>query len=170
MSLNESGVTSRIGLIGLAVMGQNLSLNIADKGFGISVFNRSYAKTVDTIERAKKEKVAGKMVGYEQLKDFVQSLQKPRAVIFLVQAGKPVDAVIEQLTPLLEKGDLIIDGGNEWYENTERRAKALEAHGLHYMGMGVSGGEEGARHGPSLMPGQSRMLLHLTMPASRRER
>ena len=144
---------SRIGLIGLAVMGQNLALNIADKGFDISVYNRTYAKTTDTERRAKEEKVAGELRGFEKLEDFVSSLQTPRAIIFLVMAGKPVDAVIAELLPLLDKGDLIIDGGNEWYENTERRAKEVGQKGIHYMGMGVSGGEEGARHGPSLMPG-----------------
>jgi len=154
MSLNTPNVQNRIGLIGLAVMGQNLSLNIAEKGFDISVYNRSYDKTQHTIERAKIEKVRGKMVGYEKLEDFVNSLTKPRAILFLVQAGAPVDTVIKQLTPLLDKGDLIIDGGNEWYQNTERRAEQLKSTGIYYMGMGVSGGEEGARHGPSLMPGK----------------
>lgn len=144
---------SKIGLIGLAVMGQNLALNIAEHGFDISVYNRTYAKTEDCVKRAEEEKVKGKLTGYRELKDFVDSLSVPRAVIFLVQAGKPVDAVIEQLVPLLSKGDLIIDGGNEWYTNTERRAAEVAKHGIHYMGMGVSGGEEGARHGPSLMPG-----------------
>ena len=142
-----------IGLIGLAVMGQNLALNIASKGFDISVFNRTYAKTTDTERRAVEEKVKGTLKGYEHLEDFVQSLATPRAIIFLVMAGKPVDEVIANLVPLLDKGDLIIDGGNEWYENTERRAAEVAKKGIHYMGMGVSGGEEGARHGPSLMPG-----------------
>jgi 6-phosphogluconate dehydrogenase len=144
---------SQIGLIGLAVMGQNLALNIAEHGYDISVYNRTYAKTEDCVKRAQDEKVKGKLTGHRELKDFVDSLSVPRAVIFLVQAGKPVDAVIEQLVPLLSKGDLIIDGGNEWYTNTERRAAEVAKHGIHYMGMGVSGGEEGARHGPSLMPG-----------------
>ena len=142
-----------IGLIGLAVMGQNLALNIASKGFDISVYNRTYAKTTDTEKRAQEEQVKGTLKGYEHMEDFVQSLATPRAIIFLVMAGKPVDAVIAQLVPLLDKGDLIIDGGNEWYENTERRAAEVAKQGIHYMGMGVSGGEEGARNGPSLMPG-----------------
>lgn len=144
---------SQIGLIGLAVMGQNLALNIADHGFDISVYNRSYSKTEDTVARAKSENVKGKLTGFKEMSEFVQSLTEPRAIIFLVQAGKPVDAVIEQLVPLLSKGDLIIDGGNEWYQNTERRSAEVAKHGIHYMGMGVSGGEEGARKGPSLMPG-----------------
>lgn len=144
---------SRIGLYGLAVMGQNLALNIADKGFSISVCNRSPAKVDATVERAAKEGLSEKLRGYKDLKEFVASIEPPRAIILLVKAGKPVEAVIKNLSPLLEKGDMIIDGGNEWYENTERRAKEVAEMGLHYMGMGVSGGEEGARYGPSMMPG-----------------
>jgi len=144
---------ARIGLYGLAVMGQNLALNIAMNGFKISVCNRSPAKVDACVERAKKEKLDDKLTGYKDLKEFVASLQKPRAIILLVKAGKPVEAVIGNLTPLLEEGDMIIDGGNEWYENTERRAAAASEKGLNYMGMGVSGGEEGARYGPSMMPG-----------------
>lgn len=145
--------TSRIGLYGLAVMGQNLALNIASRGFTISVCNRSPAKVDACVERAQKENLSDKLTGYKDLKEFVSSLQKPRAIILLVKAGKPVEAVIENLSPLLEEGDMIIDGGNEWYENTERRAEAAAKKGLNYMGMGVSGGEDGARFGPSMMPG-----------------
>lgn len=106
------------------------------------------------VERAKEEgKGAYQLQGYETMEEFVQSLSKPRKVIMLVQAGNPVDMTIEKLSPLLEKGDIIIDGGNEWFLNTEKRAKKAEENGLLYMGMGVSGGEEGARHGPALMPG-----------------
>lgn len=142
-----------IGLCGLAVMGQNLALNIADKGFSISVYNRTYSKTEAAVTRAKKEKLDDKLHGYENFKDFVHSLAKPRRVIMLVQAGKPVDATIEGLLEFMEEGDIIIDGGNEWYENTERRQKYVGEKGVRYMAMGVSGGEEGARRGPSLMPG-----------------
>jgi len=144
---------AEIGLYGLAVMGQNLALNIASKGFKISVCNRSPGKVDDCVARAKKENLADKLTGYKDLKDFVQSVAKPRSIFLLVKAGAPVEAVIANLTPLLDKGDLIIDGGNEWYENTERRAEAAAAKGIAYMGCGVSGGEEGARFGPSLMPG-----------------
>jgi 6-phosphogluconate dehydrogenase len=144
---------SRIGLVGLAVMGQNLSLNIAEKGFDISVYNRSYEKTEHTVQRAKEEKVSGKLTGYKEMKEFVASIAKPRPIIILVQAGKPVDETIEKLLEFLEAGDIIIDGGNEWYVNTERRAQQVAPRKILYMGMGVSGGEEGARHGPSLMPG-----------------
>ncbi|KAH7298853.1 hypothetical protein KP509_25G061600 [Ceratopteris richardii] len=143
---------SRIGLAGLAVMGQNLALNIAEKGFPISVYNRSSSKVDETVERAKQE---GNLPvkGFHDPKDFVLSIQRPRAIIILVKAGAPVDQTIDTLSKFMEPGDCIIDGGNEWYENTERRALAVKEKGLLYMGMGVSGGEEGARYGPSLMPG-----------------
>ena len=162
---------SKIGLVGLAVMGQNLALNIAEKGFHISVWNRSPDKTDHTVQRAKREAVdqaGGQLRGFHGLNEFVQSLAKPRAIIILVQAGKAVDAVIESLVPLLSQGDMIIDGGNEWYANTERRAAALQAKGLHYMGMGVSGGEEGARHGPSLMPGGPAAAYKVVEPVLRK--
>lgn len=147
---------SKIGLVGLAVMGQNLALNVADKGFPISVYNRTASKTDDAVERAQKELADPSMFrGYHDLKEFVLSIERPRSVIMLVKAGKPVDATIDALIPLMEEGDLIIDGGNEWHENTTRRAIAAEEKGILYMGMGVSGGEEGARNGPSLMPGGS---------------
>jgi len=146
---------SQIGLVGLAVMGQNLALNVADKGFSISVYNRSHDKTEAAVKRAQKEGLGSKLTGYEDVKDFVASLQKPRRVIILVKAGAPVDQTIEQLSKYMEPGDIIIDGGNEWYENTERRKAEVGKKGLLYMGMGVSGGEEGARRGPSMMPGGS---------------
>eukprot|EP00897_Mesotaenium_endlicherianum_P000071 jgi/Mesen1/10064/ME000730S09357 len=143
---------SRIGLAGLAVMGQNLALNIAEKGFPISVYNRSASKVDDTVKRAQEE---GNLPvrGFKDPEEFVKSVQKPRCIIMLVKAGAPVDATIVALSEFLEPGDCLIDGGNEWYENTERRAKEAAEKGLAYIGMGVSGGEEGARHGPSLMPG-----------------
>ncbi|KAL6782635.1 hypothetical protein ACKKBG_A07540 [Auxenochlorella protothecoides x Auxenochlorella symbiontica] len=144
---------SEVGLIGLAVMGQNLALNVAEKGFHISVYNRSGDKTDAAVSRAGKEGVGERLHGYKELKDFVASLKRPRRVIILVKAGAPVDATIKQLTQFLEPGDIIIDGGNEWYENTERRQAELAALGIHHIGMGVSGGEEGARNGPAMMPG-----------------
>ncbi|KAF0897539.1 hypothetical protein E2562_038904 [Oryza meyeriana var. granulata] len=149
----EMAVT-RIGLSGLAVMGQFLALNIAEKGFPISVYNRTTSKVDETVQRAK---VEGNLpvYGYHDPASFVNSIQKPRVVIMLVKAGAPVDQTIATLAAHLEQGDCIIDGGNEWYENTERREKAMEECGLLYLGMGVSGGEEGARNGPSLMPGGS---------------
>eukprot|EP01026_Neomeris_dumetosa_P012230 TRINITY_DN1428_c0_g1_i1.p1 TRINITY_DN1428_c0_g1~~TRINITY_DN1428_c0_g1_i1.p1 ORF type:complete len:563 (-),score=103.31 TRINITY_DN1428_c0_g1_i1:305-1993(-) len=155
MDKSEATGLSQIGLIGLAVMGQNLSLNIASKGFSISVFNRTYSKTEAAVARAQKEGLDNKLHGFEDLAQFVQSLERPRRVILLVKAGPAVDANIDQLLELMDEGDIIIDGGNEWYENTERRAELVQSKGLMYMGMGVSGGEEGARNGPSLMPGGS---------------
>ncbi|GAB4840199.1 hypothetical protein Ancab_020964 [Ancistrocladus abbreviatus] len=145
---------TRIGLAGLAVMGQNLALNIAEKGFPISVYNRSTSKVDETVERAKQEGNLP-LYGFHDPESFIHSIQKPRVVIILVKAGAPVDDTIKILSVYMEPGDCIIDGGNEWYKNTERRAKAVEEKGLLYLGMGVSGGEEGARHGPSLMPGGS---------------
>merc|ERR1719495_2167336 len=132
----DSSTKARIGLYGLAVMGQNLALNIAMNGFSISVCNRSPSKVDACVERAKKEGLADKLTGYKDLKEFVQSLSKPRAIILLVKAGKPVEAVIENLTPLLEKGDMIIDGGNEWYTNAEDRAKRTCGEGLELYGYG----------------------------------
>mmetsp|Transcript_37825 Transcript_37825/g.60651 ORF Transcript_37825/g.60651 Transcript_37825/m.60651 type:complete len:554 (-) Transcript_37825:207-1868(-) len=146
---------SRIGLVGLAVMGQNLALNIAEKGFSISVFNRSGDKTDNAVARAKKEGLEN-LAGFKDMGEFVASLQKPRTVIILVKAGAPVDATIAGLSAHMEPGDIIIDGGNEWYENTQRRQKEVAEKGLLYLGMGVSGGEEGARNGPAMMPGGDR--------------
>ncbi|MDX6766905.1 MAG: NADP-dependent phosphogluconate dehydrogenase [Candidatus Methylacidiphilales bacterium] len=142
---------SDIGLIGLAVMGQNLALNIADHGFQISVYNRTVEKTDKFV--ADHPDTPGGVVGTQSLEAFVQSLAKPRKMIILVQAGKATDAVIDGLVPLLEQDDIIIDGGNALWTDTIRREKALREKGLRFIGSGVSGGEEGARFGPSLMPG-----------------
>jgi 6-phosphogluconate dehydrogenase len=142
---------SDIGLIGLAVMGQNLALNIADHGFRISVFNRTTEKTSQFV--AENRNTPGGLVGTETLAEFVQSLARPRKAVLLVQAGKATDAVIDGLAPLLEPGDIIIDGGNALWTDTIRREKSLKGKGLRFIGSGVSGGEEGARFGPSLMPG-----------------
>jgi len=145
---------SDIGLIGLAVMGQNLALNIADHGFRISVYNRTTSKMEEFV--AKHPGTPGGLVGEATLEGFVQTLKRPRKVIILVQAGGPTDKVIEGLVPLLEAGDIIIDGGNAKWTDTIRREKELTAKGLRFIGSGVSGGEEGARFGPSLMPGGAR--------------
>mmetsp|Transcript_21593 Transcript_21593/g.41951 ORF Transcript_21593/g.41951 Transcript_21593/m.41951 type:complete len:493 (+) Transcript_21593:127-1605(+) len=144
-----------IGLFGLGVMGQNLALNIAEKGFKIAVHNRSPSKVDECVDRAEKElkEQKGNLTGYKSMQDFVASIRKPRAVIILVKAGKPVDLTVEKLQEYMEEGDIIIDGGNEWFPNTVRRAAALKEKKIQYMGMGVSGGEEGARNGPSMMPG-----------------
>lgn len=138
------------GLIGLAVMGENLALNIERNGFPIAVYNRTSSVT----EKFLASRAQGKNVkGTFSIEEFVQSLERPRKIMIMVKAGAPVDAVIDQLRPLLEEGDMIIDGGNSLYEDTERRVKDLESTGLRFIGMGVSGGEEGALNGPSLMPG-----------------
>ncbi len=138
------------GVIGLAVMGENLALNVERNGFPVSVFNRTAAKTEEFMAK----RATGKnIVPSYTIEEFVQSLARPRKILVMVQAGRPVDAVIQQLQPLLDKGDMIIDGGNSLYEDTERRTKELEPTGLGFVGMGVSGGEEGALNGPSLMPG-----------------
>ncbi|PIN05109.1 6-phosphogluconate dehydrogenase [Handroanthus impetiginosus] len=150
----ESATLSRIGLAGLAVMGQNLALNIAEKGFPISVYNRTTSKVDETLDRAHREGQLP-LFGHYTPKDFVLSISKPRSIIILVKAGAPVDQTITALSAYMEPGDTIIDGGNEWYENTERRMADASANGLLYLGMGVSGGEDGARNGPSLMPGGS---------------
>jgi 6-phosphogluconate dehydrogenase len=142
---------SDIGLIGLAVMGQNLALNIADHGFQISVYNRTTEKTDAFV--AENPSTPGGLVGTKTLAEFVQSLAKPRKMVILVQAGKATDAVIDGLVPLLEKDDIIIDGGNALWTDTIRRERTLKEKGLRFIGSGVSGGEEGARFGPSLMPG-----------------
>jgi len=138
-----------IGLTGLAVMGQNLVLNMERNGYTVAVHNR----TTQTM----RDFVAGhpgkKLIGCETHADFVAALSRPRKIMIMVQAGAPVDQVIEQLVPLLEPGDLLIDGGNSFFLDTERRSKALEAKGLRYIGTGVSGGEAGALWGPSIMPG-----------------
>jgi 6-phosphogluconate dehydrogenase len=141
---------NQFGLIGLAVMGQNLVLNAADHGFSVSVFNRTTSKTEEFMAGEAKDK---NITGTVTLEEFVASLERPRIIQIMVQAGRPVDAVIGQLRPLLDEGDIIIDGGNSYFPDTERRAKELEAANLRFIGMGVSGGEEGARFGPSLMPG-----------------
>jgi len=148
-----SEATSEIGLIGLAVMGQNLALNIADHGFKISVYNRTTSKMEAFV--ASNPDTPGGLEGCETLEGFVASLKRPRKVIILVQAGGATDKVIEGLVPLLEEGDIIIDGGNAKWDDTIRREKALNDKGLRFIGSGVSGGEEGARFGPSLMPGGS---------------
>ena len=138
------------GLIGLAVMGENLALNVERNGFPISVYNRSREKT----DAFMANRAGGKDIhAAYTIEDFVASLESPRQILVMVKAGGPVDAVINQLKPLLNPGDTIIDGGNSLYGDTERRTQDLEAMGLTYIGMGVSGGEEGALNGPSLMPG-----------------
>ncbi|HET6427372.1 MAG TPA: decarboxylating NADP(+)-dependent phosphogluconate dehydrogenase [Phycisphaerae bacterium] len=142
-----------IGLIGLAVMGQNLVLNMNDKGFAVAVFNRTVSKVDDFIAGP----AAGRetIIAAHSVEELVSKLKRPRRVMLLVKAGEAVDAFIDKLLPLLADGDIIIDGGNSNYNDTIRRTKYVEEHGKLYIGTGVSGGEEGARHGPSMMPGGS---------------
>ena len=140
---------SDFGLIGLAVMGQNLVLNVESRGFQVSVYNRTTSVTEEFVA-AHPDK---KLVGTSTLEEFVQSLATPRKVMIMVKAGGPVDAVIESLIPLLDQGDIIIDGGNSLYTDTERRDKYCSEAGMRFIGAGVSGGEEGALKGPSIMPG-----------------
>jgi 6-phosphogluconate dehydrogenase len=154
--------THDIGLIGLAVMGQNLVLNMANHGFSVAVFNRTTATTDEFVSGLKNEPAdkvhkgtAERIQGYHTLEEFVGSLKSPRRVMIMVKAGKPVDAVIDQLKPLLSKGDIIIDGGNSDYKDTNRRTADLTKEGFRFIGTGVSGGEEGALKGPSIMPGGS---------------
>ena len=141
-----------VGLIGLAVMGENLALNMESRGFRVAVFNRTTARVDDFIQGRAKGK---RFIGTHDLKEFVRSLQKPRKIVMLVKAGAPVDQLIDQLLPLLEPGDILIDGGNSLFTDTIRRTKRVEESGMLFVGSGVSGGEEGALHGPSLMPGGS---------------
>ncbi|MBD2666085.1 6-phosphogluconate dehydrogenase, decarboxylating [Richelia sinica FACHB-800] len=149
------------GVIGLAVMGENIALNVERNGFPIAVYNRSREKTdAFMAQRAPGRNVKAAFT----LEEFVASLERPRKILVMVQAGKPVDAVIQQLKPLLEEGDIIIDGGNSWFEDTERRTQELEPTGLRYIGMGVSGGEEGALNGPSLMPGGTKSSYEYLSP------
>jgi 6-phosphogluconate dehydrogenase len=141
-----------IGLIGLAVMGQNLVLNMNDHGFKVAVFNRTTSKVDDFMNSGAK---GTEIVGTYSLEELVDALEKPRRVMLMVKAGKPVDAFIDLLIPLLDEGDIIIDGGNSNFHDSIRRTEYVESKGLRFIGTGVSGGEEGARFGPSIMPGGS---------------
>ena len=149
-----------IAVIGLAVMGRSLALNMADHGFAVAAYNRSYAVS----EQMAKNHPHPHIHIYKELKDCVAALKKPRKVMLMVKAGKAVDMVIEQLVDLLEEGDIILDGGNSFFEDTIRREQALRKNGLHYFGVGVSGGEEGARFGPSIMPGGNKQAYDKIRP------
>src|SRR6516165_6377086 len=144
MAMRET--TANIGLVGLAVMGENLVLNLESKGYAVAVFNRTTSK-VDAFlaGRAKGKRI----IGTHALAELVAALEVPRKIMIMVQAGAPTDDVINQVVPLLLPGDIVIDGGNAHYPDTTRRTRALAAKGLHFIGTGVSGGEEGALHGPS---------------------
>src|SRR5438128_413797 len=154
-----------IGLIGLAVMGENLVLNMDCKGFSVAVFNR----TTEVTEKFAASRAKGKNIQPTRtLEEFFGALKRPREAMIMIKAGNPVDQVIAELAPLFEKGDVIIDGGNSLFTDTQRRCKDLEGRGIHFVGCGVSGGEEGALKGPSLMPGGSRESWEIIAPIFRK--
>lgn len=142
---------AQFGMIGLGVMGRNLALNIEEHGFSVAVWNLESEWT----DKFLAENSGKKFVGTQTLEELVKSLERPRRIMMMIAAGKPVDMTIEKLAPLLDEGDVVIDGGNSWFKETQARTARLEAKNLHFVGSGVSGGEEGARFGPSLMPGGS---------------
>jgi 6-phosphogluconate dehydrogenase len=144
---------AQFGMIGLAVMGENLAMNVADHGFPIAVWNREGSAVDKFVAEATGK--GKKVIGTKTLEDFVKALERPRKIMMLIKAGAPVDQTIDKLIPLLDEGDIIIDGGNSWFRDTQDRTRRLEAKKLHFCGSGVSGGEQGARFGPSLMPGGS---------------
>lgn len=151
----------QIGVIGLAVMGKNLALNIESRGYSVAVFNRTTARTEEFLANEAKGK---NFVGAKTIEEFVNSLEKPRKILLMVQAGFATDATIENLLPHLDKGDILIDGGNTLFEDTIRRNKELAKAGIHFIGAGVSGGEEGALTGPSIMPGGQKEAYDLVAP------
>ena len=154
-------MSADFGLIGLAVMGENLALNIESRGYTVAVFNRTTSKVDELLAGRAKGK---KFIGCHSLDELVRNVKTPRKIMMMVKAGPPVDELIDQLIPLLSPGDVLIDGGNEHYTNTERRNKYIESKGLLFIGTGVSGGEEGALKGPSLMPGGSEKAWPLVKP------
>ncbi|MBA2814729.1 NADP-dependent phosphogluconate dehydrogenase [Candidatus Pantoea persica] len=150
----------QIGVVGMAVMGRNLALNIESRGYTVSVFNRSREKTDEVIA----ENTGKKLAPYYTIEEFVDSLEKPRRILLMVQAGEATDKTIASLTPHLDKGDILIDGGNTFYKDTIRRNKELSEQGFNFIGTGVSGGEEGALKGPSIMPGGQKEAYELVAP------
>ncbi|PWU66899.1 NADP-dependent phosphogluconate dehydrogenase [Gracilibacillus dipsosauri] len=151
----------QFGVIGLAVMGKNLALNVESRGYSVAVFNRTYQKTEDFLNNEAKGK---NFVGAKTIEEFVDSLEKPRKIMLMVQAGPATDATIASLRPLLDKGDILIDGGNTFFKDTMRRNAELDESGIHFIGTGVSGGEEGALKGPSIMPGGQKEAYDLVAP------
>ncbi len=141
--------TSQFGMVGLGVMGANLALNVADHGFTVAVWNREWEKAQKFCADNPDKKITAK----QSLEEFVQQLERPRRIMLMIKAGAPVDEMIDKLLPLLSEGDVVIDGGNSWFKDTQGRAHRLIERKLHFVGAGVSGGEDGARFGPSLMPG-----------------
>ncbi|WP_018610897.1 NADP-dependent phosphogluconate dehydrogenase [Segetibacter koreensis] len=158
--MSETSNKYTFGMIGLGTMGRNLLLNMADHGFAVAGFDKNPAQ----VALLEKEGHGKPVKAFTSAHDFVQSLQTPRSIIMLVPAGKIVDSVIKEMTPLLDKGDILIDGGNSHFTDTTRRVTELEAKGLHFFGMGISGGEEGARKGPSMMPGGDKQAYSQMKP------
>jgi 6-phosphogluconate dehydrogenase len=150
----------QIGVVGLAVMGKNLALNIESKGFSVALYNRSPEKTDELLAEAKGKN----LVGAYSVEQFVQSLETPRKILIMVKAGQPTDDTINQLVPYLDQGDILIDGGNAYFPDTQRRNAELEAKGFRFIGAGVSGGEEGALNGPAIMPGGQKDAYELVEP------
>jgi 6-phosphogluconate dehydrogenase len=142
---------AQFGMIGLGVMGENLALNVEEHGFSVAVWNLEG----EWVDRFVAKNPGKKITGTKTFEDFVRNLERPRRIMMMIKAGKPVDMTIDKIAPLLEPGDILIDGGNSWFKDTQERTARLEGKGLHFVGSGVSGGEEGARYGPSLMPGGS---------------
>ena len=151
----------QIGVIGLAVMGKNLAMNIESRGYSVAVYNRTASRTEDFL---KNEAKGRNFVGTYSIEEFVNSLEKPRKILLMVQAGSATDATIASLQPYLDKGDILIDGGNTLFTDTIRRNEALSEAGIHFIGTGVSGGEEGALNGPSIMPGGQKEAYDLVEP------
>lgn len=152
--------TPQIGVVGMAVMGKNLALNIESRGYTVAIYNRTSSKT----ETVAKEHADKKLVPSYSIQDFAASLEKPRRIILMVKAGAGTDAVIQELLPLLDKGDVLIDGGNTFFKDTMRRNAELDKSGINFIGMGVSGGELGALQGPSMMPGGQKEAYDLVAP------
>lgn len=152
--------TYDIGMIGLGVMGRNLALNMADHGFAVAGYNRH----PDKVAEFEREAAGRNVLGAKSLEELIKTLRSPRAVMMMVPAGPPVDEVISEITPFLERGDLIIDGGNTHYTDTDRRAKTLADQGVQFLGVGISGGEKGARFGPSMMPGGQKEAYESVQP------
>lgn len=150
----------QVGVIGMAVMGKNLALNIESRGYSVSIYNRTTSKTESVIE----ENPDKNLVATYSLEEFVESLEKPRRILLMVQAGKGTDVVIQQLLPFLDKDDILIDGGNTFYKDTMRRSEELAESGINFIGTGVSGGEEGALKGPAIMPGGQKEAYELVAP------
>src|SRR3954462_490734 len=151
---------SQFGVIGLGVMGENLALNIEGHGFSVAVWNRE----TDWIHKFLAKNPGKKLAGAKTLEELIASLKRPRQILMMIMAGAPVDMTLEKLMPLMEPGDIVIDGGNSWFKDTQRREATLKAKNLNFFGMGVSGGEEGARNGPSLMPGGNKAAYEHVSP------